>query len=65
MLIVFPRGIVKDEILLDTPNPSCIHFKEDGRHALLDAVENATIIVGENFLKNFIGLYFPINTSIP
>ena len=64
MLIVAPNGIVKEEILLDTPIFSPNVSIDNGIVALDVAVENANAITGMNFLMNFTGFKRVKITSI-
>ena len=55
MLMVAPRGIVKEDICLDTPIFLLSVSMDIGIVALDVAVENANPITGRNFLINLNG----------
>ena len=55
MLMVAPRGIVKDEICLETPIFLYRVSIDRGIVALLVEVEKAKVITGKNFLMNLKG----------
>ena len=56
MLIVAPRGMVKEEMRRDTPIFLCRVSMDMGMVALEVAVENAKPITGRNFFRNLTGL---------
>ena len=60
MLMVAPRGMVNEEIFLETPTFLDRVSMDIGIVALDVAVENANAITGKNFLMNFIG-FSPVN----
>ena len=55
MLMVAPRGMVKEDILLDTPIFLNRVSMDRGIVALLVEVENAKVMTGKNFLINLNG----------
>jgi len=61
MLIVAPRGMVKEEIFLETPIFLYSVSIESGIVALEVAVEKAKAITGKNFRINFTG-FRPVNS---
>ena len=65
ILMVAPKGTVKDEILLETPSLSFKVSIDKGMHALELEVENANSITGKYFLIKIIGfnLVKPNNKS--
>ena len=60
ILMVAPRGMVKDDIFLDTPTFLDRVSIDSGIVAFDVAVENAKAITGKNFLINFRG-FSPVN----
>ena len=55
ILMVAPRGMVKDEICFDTPTFLCSVSMDSGMVVLDVDVENANIMTGKNFLINLAG----------
>ena len=61
MLMVAPRGMVKEEIFLETPTFLERVSMDSGMVAFEVAVEKANAITGKNFLINLTG-FSPVNS---